>query len=226
MEIQTLAILFSTLFLALFLVLIYVIARNPKYFLFQFPLDVLKILVKWRSSEDIKAWNEKDDDIEYKAKRKKKVYFQSADKYILAFSTEEQKVKQSIANGVASLEESALSNETYIKSDYALIVKLPKQTDFYLFHYLLQWLDNEGVCNTGFVSGKSTEYVVYQDKSSLNNLIGETESGARFSVSLYEDYIESQYLMLDRNIKLDKLKGFRVISEIIKSTTANKTYSA
>lgn len=206
--------------------LIYVIARNPKYFLFEFPLDVLKSLVKWRSSEDMKAWNERDEDIEYKAKRKKKVYFQSADKYILTFSTEEEKVKQSIANGVASLEESALSNITYIKSNYSLVVKLPKQTDFYLFHYLLQWLDNEGVSNAGFVSGKSTECVVYQDKNSLNNLIGETESGDKFSVSLHHDYKESQYLMLDRSIELEKLKGFRVISEIIKSTTANKTYSA
>lgn len=206
--------------------LIYVIARNPKYFLFEFPLDVLKILVKWRSSEEMKAWNESVVDIEYNAKRKKKVYFQSADKYILTFSTEEEKVKQSIANGVASLEEAALTNVTYFKSDYALVVRLPKLIDFYLFHYLLQWLDNESISNAGFVSGKSTEYVVYQDKNSLNNLIGETESGARFSVSLYHDYKESQYLMLDRNIKLDKLKGFKVISEIIKSTTANKTYSA
>ncbi|WP_299821610.1 hypothetical protein [uncultured Pontibacter sp.] len=226
MEIRTLEIIFSTLFLGLFLLLIYVIARSPKYFLFEFPLDVLKVLFKWRSSEEMKAWNERDNDIEYNAKRKKKVYFQSADKYILTFSTNEEKVKQSIANGVASLEAAALPNITYIKSDYALVVQLPKRTEFYLFHYLLQWLDNEGIGNAGFVSGKSTGYVVYQDKNSLNNLIGETESGAKFSVSLYHDYKESQYLMLDRSIELEKLKGFRVISEIIKSTTANKTYSA
>jgi hypothetical protein len=79
------------------------------------------------------------------------------------------------------------------------IIQPPTSISFYSFHFLVQSFDEYKIRTIGVVETLRTTYTVYNDPNS-ENLIGQTDKGKKFFISLMEDYSKRQFLRVSRDI--------------------------
>jgi len=96
-------------------------------------------------------------------------------------------------------------------------IELPN-AGFYGFNFLVQWLTNElkGTEIYGYASNNRTDFFLYQDTKTTNNLIGRTNKRKTFSVSLYDDLDEENALTMNEKIQLDKEVTTAFFKELLK----------
>jgi hypothetical protein len=80
------------------------------------------------------------------------------------------------------------------------VIQPPTSVSFYSFHFLVQWFAENKIKTVGVVETVRTIYTTYNDPYS-EHLIGQTDKGRKFFISLMEDYAKRQFLRINRDIE-------------------------
>ena len=140
------------------------------------------------------------DIVRYRTEYKKFVKFSAAKKYVIVWQTDTEYLRNLLT------ELPGRSNDKIRVADFHFtgvrhmtIMQPPSSISFYLFHYLIQRLSDHKIKTVGLVETTHTAYTTYSDPDS-ENLIGETDAGKRFYISLLDDYSKRQFLRVNRDI--------------------------
>ena len=214
---ETISTVTEVLFILLGLVLVVLALKNPKYVFITFPIEVLKVFTKYHLWEGFIASKDDKHDFEYKKESVIHLKFDTATKLILITSSDSKSILNSACENLELISDKTRITEDRISHiDNYRLLHLPDQLSFYSYNYLIQALDNDGFDNVGFVDSQDIKYVLYQDKNSLNNLIGETDNLKKVSVSMYKGFEDGAYLVVNSKIKLDKLKRYMIVDSLMK----------
>jgi hypothetical protein len=151
----------------------------------------------------------------YRTEQKKFIKFSVAKKFLLTQDTDIENLKYKIADGLETLNEKLRITDFQFKTlTHRAIVQPPASISFYSFHFLVQWLTEHKINTVGVVETPRTVYTTYNDPNS-ENLIGQTDKGKKFFISLMEDYSKRQFLRINRDIVTsDEFDVTRIKSEI------------
>jgi hypothetical protein len=137
----------------------------------------------------------------YRTEYKKFIKFSVARKFLLTRETDIEHLKSKLTDGLEAINEKLdISDFQFITTDQKTIVQPPTSVSFYSFHFLVQWLTEYKIETVGMVETARTVYTIYNDPDS-ENLIGQTDKGKKFFISLTEDYSKRQFLRINRDIK-------------------------
>ena len=178
---------------------------------------------KWKITPIISKFidfgtNDKDD-TPYKTTKNLIIDFKNGDKYLFIIRSSKD-LKKLIADFLDGLTgKHSIDDFKIADNGGQKIINFPKDINFYDFHLLVQYFEGELGDKSSFGIFKSSElqYYVFQDKETLNNLVGFTTDKKYFSIYLLDDFDTKQYLKLNQKLKLDTQWIERV-----NGTTANK----
>ena len=146
----------------------------------------------------------------YRTEQKKPINFTLAKKFLLTWEDDIAHLKSNIAEGLETMNEQLDVDTFQFKPiDKRIVVEPPTLISFYAFHFLLQWLAGNKIKTIGVVESAGTTYTTYDDPDS-ENVIGETDRGDKFFITLMEDYSDIQFLRINRDI--ETIKGYDVLS--------------
>ncbi|WP_143165137.1 hypothetical protein [Chryseolinea serpens] len=167
-------------------------------------------------------------DSPYGLGRKRYVNFGKSKKIGLIWETDGDKIKESIVEALASIHEKPDACDFQITTGPTLsVIKPPDSISFYTFHYVIQWLSEANLKSAGLVVSPRMAYSFYNDPDS-ENLIGRTDRGAGFYISLLEDYGARPFLRMSKYIvtpdvfNVESLKAYLKEEEQLASQTAGK----
>ena len=154
----------------------------------------------------------------YRTEQKKFIKFSVAKKFLLTWEADIEHLKFKMTDGLETMNEKLRITDFHFKTfDQRTIIQPPTSISFYSFHFLVQWLTEEKIKTIGIVETARTAYTTYNDKDS-ENLIGQTDKGKKFFISLMEDYSKTQFLRVNRDIKTnDEYDVLTIKSELAHS---------
>ncbi len=217
-------IIFTILIGSMFILLLGVALKYPKSVLVEIPLGIIKLpwlIIKGSfpfavvtTAYELISGNSALDG-KYKTTRKKFLNFREAKKMILTWETNQQRLLDKVEEGLA------LMNETLTTKEFSLMeihnktmIQPPISISFHSFHFLVQFLNSEKTKSIGIVETTRTTYTVYNDPES-ENLIGQTDKGLKFYISLMEDHERLQFLRISEGIvALDEFDVRKVKNEL------------
>jgi len=166
------------------------------------PLWLLDAYFKWNIFERLQM--SFDSDYKYRG-TKRKINFVNFKRFILTNEIDKNKIAASIQEASETIRELDISEHRINQSNGYSLIELPN-AGFYGFNFLIQWLTEElkGTEVYGYASNNRTDFFLYQDPLTTNNLIGRTNKGKRFSVSMYDDLDKENALRMNERIKVDK----------------------
>jgi hypothetical protein len=139
-------------------------------------------------------------DSRYGLGRKRYVNFGKSKKVGIIWETDGDKIKERIVEGLNAIHEKHDACDFQITSGTTLsVIKPPDSISFYAFHYMIQWLSEANLKSAGLVVSPRMAYSFYNDPDS-ENLIGRTDKGAGFYISLMEDYGARPFLRMSKYI--------------------------
>ena len=137
----------------------------------------------------------------YRTEYKKFIKFTGAKKFLLAWEKDVEHLKDKLADGLETMNEKLTANDfEFTMLDDRIIIQPPPSISFYSFHFLVQWLAEYKITTVGIVETLRTSYTTYNDPNS-ENLIGQTDKGKKFFISLMENFSRRQFLRINRNIE-------------------------
>ena len=151
----------------------------------------------------------------YRTEQKKFIKFSVAKKFLLTRETDIEHLKYKMSDGLETMNEKIKVTDFQFKiMVQRTIIQPPTSISFYSFHFLVQWLTEEKINTIGIVETRRTAYTTYNDPGS-ENLIGQTDKGSKFFISLMEDYSTTQFLRVNSDIKTnDDYDVFKIKSEL------------
>jgi hypothetical protein len=151
----------------------------------------------------------------YKTERKQFIGFTSATKFILTWEKDIDHLKEKLNDGFdAENVRLSANNFQFIPLGNKTIIRPPESISFYMFHFLLQWFSAYKIQSVGIVETARASYTAYNDPNS-EYIIGQTDSGQKFFISLTDDYSKRQFLRINKSIQtFDDFDIARLQSEI------------
>lgn len=160
------------------------------------PLLYLSYKYDWRLEESavFRFFNRKnrfgigqdDYDLEYDSEELLEIDDSDTEYYLISTNLNLQKVEETIINGI-TLNPTSILSCTHVPSGFKnrSVFRLTNAT-LYDFHFLIQWLHEKlkRSKNYGIAVSKEFKFYSYPDSKSLNNLLGKTDEGKKFSYSL------------------------------------------
>lgn len=144
--------------------------------------------------------------VAYKAQKKVYFDFEKSSKTIILDSADFD-IPAEISEALETLSEQFFENKIEIENEEQYkIVKLENGIGFYAFHFLIEWLLMKSKDSLGIIESKEVNYVIFKDPSSLNNLIGLTNTNEKIFVDLFINHEDEEFLGVDASIDLDKEK--------------------
>jgi hypothetical protein len=130
----------------------------------------------------------------YRTEYKKFIKFSAAEKFLLTWETDLDHLKHELTRRLELLKEELKTQDfKFVTVGHKTIIQPPTSISFYSFHFLVQSLAEHKVKTLGVVETARTIYTTYNDPNS-ENLIGQTNKGKKFFISLMEDYSKRQFL--------------------------------
>lgn len=118
----------------------------------------------------------------------------------MTWETEIEHLKYKLLDGLETMNEKLhVTDFEFTTIDNRTVIQPPTSISFYSFHFLVQWLAEHKVKTLGIVETVRTAYTTYNDPYS-ENLIGQTDKGKKFFISLMEGYSKTQFLRINRDI--------------------------
>lgn len=135
-----------------------------------------------------------------KTQRRKNIVFHSFDKYLLLNSPNVD-VEVQLMEAANTDKQSNFGKWTIHRTKDYTIIELT-DISFYAFNFLIQWLDEafKNVETVGFCINEKLSFTLINDQEGENNMLGVTNGGTTFWVSLYDDLDKMQFLRIDPNI--------------------------
>ena len=151
----------------------------------------------------------------YRTEQKKFIKFSAAKKFLVAWETDLDHLKSKLSEGLESMNEKLKShNFQFVAFGNKTIIQAPTSISFYSFHFLVQSFDEYKIKTIGVVETVRTIYTTYNDPNS-ENLIGQTDKGKKFFISLMEDYSKRQFLGVNRDIMaIEEFEVSKIKSEL------------
>jgi len=154
------------------------------------------------------------DDVVYESVAKLDIDFSQYQKYIIVNQSNLMELNNAIAECYETTPEEDFKGICYHCTQDQFILEIRDNCNFYNYHYLIQWLNNELISNKNIEiyglalneSNPMLSYYVVNDKTGqhINSLTGKTFGGDVFSVNLLEDYEKKQWLDINNKIKIDR----------------------
>jgi hypothetical protein len=136
----------------------------------------------------------------YRTEQKKFIKFSVAKKFLLTWETDIDHLRSKLTEGLELMNEKLKShNFQFVALGDKIIIQPPTSISFYSFHFLVQSFAEYKIRTIGVVETLRTTYTAYNDPNS-ENLIGQTDKGKKFFISLMEDYSKRQFLRVSRDI--------------------------
>lgn len=137
----------------------------------------------------------------YRTEHKKFIKFSSAEKMLVIWETDVDDLKSKMTDGLRTINENSDVTAFLCRTiGERTIIQAPASLSFYSFHFLVQWLNEHKTKTIGLVETARTAYTTYNEPDS-ENLIGQTDKGKKFFISLMEDYSKRQFLRINRNVR-------------------------
>lgn len=154
----------------------------------------------------------------YRTEQKKFIKFSAAKKCLLTWETDVDHLKYKLTDELELMNEKLKAHDfKFLKLGGKTIIQPPASISFYSFHFLVQSLAEHRIKTLGVVETIQTIYTTYNDPNS-ENLIGQTDKGQKFFISLMEDYSKRQFLRINRDIvTIDEFDVSKVKVEIAHS---------
>ena len=182
------------------------------------PLSFLDSYYDWGLFDKFRNRTGSDDE-EYEGTAKK-ISFGEYRKYILTTEKDTQIIEKNLIEASETISELDISDYKIEGRDDFTIIEVPA-SGFYGFNFLVQWFDSELRKKDvfGYASDSNGSFFLYQDKRTTNSLIGKTNQGKSFSVSMYDDLDKTSSLNMNDRIKIDK----KVTTEFLKEQLEHPT---
>lgn len=136
----------------------------------------------------------------YRTDYKKFIKFSIARKFLLTWETDLDHLKLKLTDGLELMNEKLKAHDfQFIALGDKTIIQPPASISFYSFHFLVQSLAVDNIRAAGVVETGRTIYTTYNDPNS-ENLIGQTDKGKKFFITLMEDYSKRQFLRVNQDI--------------------------
>lgn len=136
----------------------------------------------------------------YRTEQKKFIKFDIAKKFLVTWETDIEHLESKLTEGLELMNEKLKPcNFQFVAFGDKTIIQPPTSISFYSFHFLVQSFAENEIRAIGVVETMRTIYTTYNDPNS-ENLIGQTDKGKKFFISLMEDYCRRQFLRLNRDI--------------------------
>lgn len=146
----------------------------------------------------------------YRTEQKKFIKFSVAKKFLLVWETDIAHLKYKLGEGLETMNEKLdVTDFQFTTIDQRTIIQPSASISFYAFHFLVQFLPEYKIKTVGLVETARTAFTTYNDPNS-ENLIGQTDKGQKFFISLTEDYSKKQFLRLNRDIEV--IEDFNVLT--------------
>jgi hypothetical protein len=202
---KTTETVFEILFTLVGIALAAAIIRYPKATFIDIPLGLLKRLLFFDFFVGVfEIFNGREGG-DNKYKIQKKIFFDFANCHKLLFVKEkdESKVKNEMKEALSTLAEKYKSIDfTFTRIKNELVIEPTIDIQFYEFHFLVQWLTEAKMETIGFVESEEITYSVYSDPNSIN-LIGQTDKGSKFFITLLEGYQDKQFISINKDIEIN-----------------------
>jgi hypothetical protein len=152
---------------------------------------------------------------EYKTKRKRYLTFNKCHKFLLTTGTDNEMVRTKVIEGIDSTNEKLkIEDFRFLNNAEQTITLPPADISFHDFNYLIQFLTDGPVKTVGLVENKRLAYTVYDDPDTTN-LIGQTDQGEKFFISLADNFDKRQFLRIHDEIELvEEYNISRIKSEL------------
>lgn len=194
------------------LVLLGLTIRYPRTVFVEIPLEIIKFPIHVLKEELFIEFfldlfgliTGKDINNEYKTKRKRYLTFNKCNKFFLTTGTDEGMVKIKTIEAIESTNrEMVIDQFRFLTASEQTITIPPTDISFHDFNYLVQFLTDGPVKTVGLVESKRLAYTVYDDPDTTN-LIGQTDQGEKFFISLVDNFDKRQFLRINDDIELQE----------------------
>jgi|GEM_PF-6461373 len=136
----------------------------------------------------------------YRTEQKKFIKFSLAKKFLLTWEMDMTHLRDKLTDGLETMNEELKTNEfQFTTLRDKTIIQPSSSISFYSFHFLVRWLTEHKIKTVGVVERARTIYTTYNDPNS-EKLVGQTNKGKKFFISLMEDYSKRQFLRINRDI--------------------------
>lgn len=137
----------------------------------------------------------------FKTEQKQFVKFDDAKVLLLIWETDMEQIKYKMTDRLRTMSEKLHVTDFQFKTiDGRTIIQPPTSISFYTFHFLVQWFTKHNIKTVGIVETDATTYTTYNDLDS-EHLIGQTDEGKTFFISLMDDHSRKQFLRINTDIK-------------------------
>ena len=128
--------------------------------------------------------------------------FSGCSKFLLTMGTDVETVKAEIIDTLVLLDDETLRIEEFrfLRAPKFTITIPPTHISFHDFSELIQFLTDE-VNTVGLVEGDGLAFTVYEDPET-SNLIGQTDQGEKFFISLVDNFDKKQFLRMNDELEL------------------------
>jgi hypothetical protein len=202
---KTAVFILNLIYAILGLALMAVTIRYPRAVFIELPLAILRGIffnaLPFDLADPAGAVTGKNLSNEYRTRRRRFITFSKTDKFMVTTGTDVGMVKIKINESLETLDEKMKFDEFKFicAADHTIIIP-PKNISFYNFNYLIQSMTDDPVKTVGLVEGKRLSYTVYNDRKTIN-LIGCTNKGEKFFISLFDNFTKKQFLRINDDIE-------------------------
>lgn len=185
--------------------------------LFPFELLILFIEDKLGVIYLTKLINREASGTKQKTKERKQVNFQNFKKYIVVNSTSKQ-IEDELKEADEYCPEVNTERLNTSRTNKYSVIETP-ENGFYGYNFLIQWLtDNlKGHEIVGFASNGRTKFITISNTNGDNDLIGRTNTGKKFWVSLYDDLDDKQFLRFNDELEMDSNLTTESLEKMVKN---------
>jgi hypothetical protein len=152
-----------------------------------------------------------------KTKERKQINFKNFKKYIIVNSTSKQ-IESELKEADECCPEVNLDQLSISRTESYSVVEIPK-TGFYGYNFLIQWLTNNLNKNqiVGLASNGRTRFLTTSNTDGDNDMIGRTNTGKNFWVSLYDDLDNKQFLRINPELELNSELTTESLEKMVKN---------
>ncbi len=188
-----------------------------RFFLFPLELLILFLEKKFEVNYLTKFIDRESSSTKKKTKERKQINFKNFKKYIIVNSTSKQ-IESELKEADECCPEVNLDQHSISRTESYSVVEIPK-TGFYGYNFLIQWLTNNLNKNqiVGLASNGRTRFLTTSNTDGDNDMIGRTNTGKNFWISLYDDLDNKQFLRINPELELNSELTTESLEKMVKN---------
>lgn len=188
-----------------------------RFFLLPLELIILYLEKKFEVNYLTKYIDREPSTTKKKTKERKQINFKNFRKFIIVNSTSEQ-IESELNEADECCPEVNLEDHSIARTDSYSVIEIPR-TGFYGYNFMIQWLTNNFTKNqiVGLASNGRTRFLTISNTDGDNDMIGRTNTGKKFWVSMYDDLDNKQFLRINQELELNSELTTESLEKMVKN---------